>query len=416
MHTASLHPGLLVLTLAAASAAVAQPSQQVVRPPQAQAWIDVATFSGFGMPAGGGNPMAMMGGLFGGGQSQGANSFGRTQAGQAGRWVDVTLSSRTTPSLPEAEQAVPAGFMDAPLKLRSPKEAAPVPAGDDDTIQPASQPERPRGRLVLYWGCGAAVRPGQPKVVDLASASPAEMAQFFQARRATQRGAHSAAGRPDWPSPADTRMVPAGASLVGTHAFSAPGLVPNFRFNIPPAQDLMPPISLQQQPADGAIELSWSALPTARAYFIAGLGANDRQDMVIWSSSEQPETGFGLLDYQTNAAVDRWLGEKVLLAPATTRCTVPKGVFPENTGGMLRMIAYGNELNLVHPPRPADAKQPWEQEWAVKVRVKSMSTAMLGMPSEPMPAGQPDPAREADKPAEEQKPKPLDILRGILGR
>ena len=80
--------------------------------------------------------------------------------------------------------------------------------------------------------------------------------------------------------------------------------------------------------------------------------------MVIWTSSELPDTGFGLTDYQTNAAVDRWLREKVLLAPTTTQCTVPKGVFP-GEGAMLRVIAYGNELNLVHPPRPADPKAAW---------------------------------------------------------
>jgi hypothetical protein len=216
----------------AAVAAHAQPQQ--VRPPQAQAWIDVATFSGFGMPGmtggpggPGGNPMAALGGMFGGG-GQSRNAFGHTQTGQPGRWVDVTLSSRTTPSLAEAEQAVPPGFLDAPLKLQSPKEAR-TPPPDDDSVQPATY-ERPRGKLLLYWGCGPTVRPGQPKVVDLASASASEMAQFFQARRATQRGTHAAAGRPDWPSPADARMVPGNASLVGTHAFSAPLMFSVLRF------------------------------------------------------------------------------------------------------------------------------------------------------------------------------------------
>jgi hypothetical protein len=413
---ASSKVSVLALAIAVAPSVQAQ-TQQVVRPPKAQAWIDVATFGGFGMPAGGGaNPMAAMGSLFGGGGgARDSNSFGHTQTGQPGRWVDVTLSSRTSPSLAEAEQAVPKGFLDSPLKLQSPQNRPPPPS--DDSVEPV-QYERPRGKLLLYWGCGAAVRDGQPKVLDMATAAPAEMAQFFQARRSTQRGAHSAAGRPDWPSPADTRMVPAGASLVGTHAFTAAGLVPGFRFDIPPAQDLMPPLSLQQQPADGATDLTWGALPTARAYFVAGMTANERQEMVIWTSSEVPEAGFGLLDYQTNASVDRWLGEKVLLHPSTTRCTVPRGIFPEAGGGMLRLIAYGSELNLVHPPRPADPKQPWEQEWAVKVRVKSMTTAMLGMPGQAgmQPGQAPATEGESEPQREERKPKPLDILRGILGR
>ena len=44
---------------------------------------------------------------------------------------------------------------------------------------------------------------------------------------------------------------------------------------------------------------------------------------------------------------------------------------------MFNFIAYGNELNLVHPPRPKDPKQVWEQEWAVKLRLKSTAMTML---------------------------------------
>jgi hypothetical protein len=106
-------------------------------------------------------------------------------------------------------------------------------------------------------------------------------------------------------------------------------------------------------------------------------------EMTLWTSSELPDSGFGLLDYQTNKSVDQWLKEKVLLAPTATRCDVPKGIFGDGTepsGAMLRMIAYGTELNLAHPPRPADPKLAWEPEWALKVRVKSVAMAMLGMP------------------------------------
>ena len=45
-----------------------------------------------------------------------------------------------------------------------------------------------------------------------ATAAPADLARFFQSRRATQRGSHTAAGRPVWPSPADARTVPPQAS------------------------------------------------------------------------------------------------------------------------------------------------------------------------------------------------------------
>jgi hypothetical protein len=283
--------------------------------------------------------------------------------------------------------------------------------------------ERPKGRLLLYWGCGAAVAPGQPKVLDMASASAADLASFFVARRATQRGAHSAAGRPVWPNPADARRVPDGASLAGEHAFSGAGVPAGFRFQVPAAQDLMPALQLQQADQGGALALQWNALPTARAYFVAGMGAGRADEMVIWTSSELPDTGFGLVDYQTNAAVDRWLNEKVLLPPARTQCTVPKGVFG-GEGAMLRVIAYGNELNLAYPPRPADPKAAWEPVWAVKLRLKSVATLMPGMPgmggstAADRSGGQPgQPAQPAPRGGQDDPSiKPMDVLKGLFGR
>jgi hypothetical protein len=191
-----------------------------VKPPQAQAWIDVATFSGMGMPMGGapggaGSPMSAIGGLFGGGAGGDAkNSFGHTQQSSAGRWVDVTLYTRANPALSEAQQAVPAGFMSPALKLKAPQVRTPAPEPDDEKVHEPTY-EKPRGKLLLYWGCGATVRAGQPKVLDMASATPADLSQFFVVRRATQRGAHSAGGRPLWPSETDPRMVPGNTSLVG---------------------------------------------------------------------------------------------------------------------------------------------------------------------------------------------------------
>ena len=403
--------------LAGLSAGVwAQPAQ-VVKPPLAQAWIDVATFGGMGMPmglpgAGGGNPLAALGSLFGGGGG-GANRFGQTQGMSPGRWVDVTLYTRNNPQLAEAEQNVPAGFLSPALKLQSPKEtrgAAPEP-GDERTTEP--DVERPKGKLLLYWGCGEAVRAGQPRVVDYATATPAELGRVFQSRRATQRGTHAAAGRPLWPSVADARMVPAQASLVGEHAFSGQGVPEGFRFQLGAAQDLMPPIALKQTDAAGSTLLEWPALAQARAYFISAMGVRENNEMVVWTSSEQPDIGFGLLDYQTNPAVDRWLKEQVLLPPQATRCAVPKGVFAAE-GTMLRMIAYGNELNLAHPPRPSDVRVPWEPVWAAKVRVKSVTMAMLGMQMPEAPAAAEVPA--AAPAQEEKKPGVKDLLKGIFGR
>lgn len=413
-------------------------SQQVVKPPVAQAWIDVATGSGMGMPglgAGGAPDMgAIMGAMMGRRGAQ-ENSFGQTRVAPGGRWVDVTLFTRNNPQLADALQTVPAGTQLAPtLKLQAPPQARSEPAPPPEDREVPPEYERPKGKLKLYWGCGDTVRAGQPRVLDMARATPQELGQFFQARSSTTRGAHSAAGRPVWPSQEDRRMVPEAASLAGEHAFSGQGVPAGFKFNVPAAQDIMPPIALAQRDSNGATQLSWQAIPHARAYFIGAMGAGDgargagprgdELEMVIWTSSELPETGLALFDYQTNTAVDRWLKERVLLAPSVTQCAVPKGIFGDGSGGgggaMLRMIAYGSELNLAHPPRPTDPKIAWEPEWSVKLRVKSQTSAMLGMD---MPTGgQRGEAPAANEPTQaeprkdEKKVNPVDVLRGIFGR
>lgn len=419
MRLPALAPIAAALAALHAGAAFAQAPKQEVSPPKAQAWIDVATFSGLGMPAGigammggGGSPMAALGSLFGGGAK---NSFGQTHSMSPGRWVDVTL--RAPGPIDKAQQQVPAGFLSPALELVAPQvaPAKPVPERESDDTIVEPEYERPRGKLLMYWGCGATVRAGQPRVLDFATMAPADLGKFFVTRGATGRGAHSMPGRPLWPNPSDARMVPEGASLAGEHRFSGAGVPDNFRFTVPAAQDLMPALALQQRDSGGATELAWNAAPAARAYFVAAMGAGGgREEMVLWTSSEQPETGFGLIDYQGNAAIDRWLREKILLAPSTTNCTVPAGVFG-GQGAILRLIGYGSELNLAYPPRPTDPKQRWDPDWALKLRVKTVTQGMLGMPGAAATPGSAEPPAEAPK-EERKKPGAFDVLRGILGR
>jgi len=425
---------LVALAVAAAcsTAAAQSPPKQVVKPPVAQAWIDVATFSGFpmgGMGAGGGGMMnATLGALMGGGKSAKAE-FGNTQTGVVGRWMDVTLYTSRDPNLAEAQQGVPEVTRLAPtLKLQTPEKPKPAPRRDVEDEPSPNDYEPPKGKFLLYWGCSESVRPGQPKVLDIETATLAEFGKFMESRRATQRGTHAAAGRPIWPSKADNRALPVGASLVGQHSFTGSGVPESFKFTVAAAQDIMPEIKLRQTDKGQSILLEWDALPTARAYFLGSMGAREgagEEDvtMVIWTSSELPDSGFGLFDYQTNAAVDKWLKEKVLLSPVTTKCAVPKEAAPQ---GMLRAIAYGTEVNMAYPPRPTDPKIAWEPDWNVKIRVKSMTTSMVGMDDmsemggmggaeemsdAPEPAGE---AAPAEQPKKKKKFNPLDVVKDVV--
>ncbi len=129
----------------------------------------------------------------------------------------------------------------------------------------------------------------------------------------------------------------------------------------------------------GAVTASWNTVPTARAYFLSAIGGSG-DDMVLWSSSDLPEAGLGLMDYLANAQIDQWVIDKVLLPESARQCAIPSGIFGNAGGAVLRGIAYGNELNLLHPPRPADPRllAAWDPEWSLRVRVKSTSMAILG--------------------------------------
>jgi hypothetical protein len=66
------------------------------------------------------------------------------------------------------------------------------------------------------------------------------------------------------------------------------------------------------------------------------------------------------------------------MPPSQTSCIVPSEVTQIAPMGMLSMIAYGDELNVSNPPKPA--KGPWNIDYAVKLRLKSTGMIMIGMP------------------------------------
>ncbi len=408
------------LQAGAAQAADPKQPEQVVKPPVAQLWVDVATMGGFGMPAGG------MMGMLTGGMVKGNNQFGNTRGMSQGRWLDVAFYTQLVPSGTEATQAIPPGMkMGDPLLLKpwQPKKAAPGRPGEDGEIPPP-----PKFRIKFYWGCGEKVRDGQPRVLDFQTSPPEKWGEFFQGRAVKDRGAQAKPGHSLWPNEKDRRMVPDGASLVGEHAVTGNGVPANLKFQIGALHDFMPAIALKQTGEPTAVvHLAWPTVTNARAYFInamsGGEGHDGATELTFWSSAEVPDFGMGLMDYASPSNVEKWLKEKVLLTPDTTKCAIPNGIFGGG-GGMLRMIAYGPELNLADPPRPADKSIPWEPQWAVRVRTKSQLMTMLGMPSmDGADAGAEDAGASEQKPADaappeqpKKKPSKLDLLKGVLGR
>ncbi len=405
---------------------------QVVKPPIAQYWMDVATMSMAGMdemPSMGGG----LGGLIGGMTGMTGPSFGATRGMMPGRWLDLAVVTQRKPEGTEATQAIPAGQNMGPNLTLLPVQPQPKVLGERGPRAEDEVPERPKGRILFYWGCSETVRAGQPRVLDFSSAGVEEYGKFMMGRAVRDRGAKAEPGHAIWPNEKHRQAVPKDASLMGSHAVSGQGLPASLKFTIGEQQDFMPKLALSAQGGGAnATDLTWPSVPTARAYFLTAMSGSE-DEMVIWSSSDVPEPGWGLLDYASNTNIDKWLKEKVLLPPTRTQCAIPAGIFAKAQGAMLRGIAYGQELNLAYPPRPTDKRVPWEPEWAARVRVKSVTMVTLGEEGANAPRGRRNARRNADDPmpnaTDGQEPrtepdKPLvpglpDVgkaLKGLFGR
>lgn len=416
---------------------------QSAKTPKVQLWMDVSTGSMAGMPEmdslpGGGG---LLGGLMGGGAPQGMGGGSNTSYGHARamsimppRVIDIALHNTLRPGA-EASQAIPPGMrMGESLPLIPPR-AQPTQTEPGELPQEYQQ-HQPKGRILMYWGCGATVRAGQPRVIDLARAKATDYAQAFAGRAVPDRGPRVGPAYALYPNERNQVSLARDSSLVGEHQVRGDGVPASMKFTLGAAQDLMPTIDLRTtgKPQD-SMGTSWQPVRNARAYYLHAMSQNG-DDLVMWSSAETPDTGMGLFDYLSPATIDRWLKERVLLQPETTQCAIPQGIFAgggRDATPMLRMMAYGGESHIVHPPRPADPKAAWQPEWAVRVRVKSHTMAMLGEESQGgrggvasqgsagggyssgMSGGQPA-GDGTDANAAGNVVNPVNLLRGLFGR
>jgi hypothetical protein len=427
----------LVFALSAlfsASHVNAQTNSQI---PVAQYWMDVATFNMMGMdempemPPG---MSGMMGNMMGGRsatgrdgrQAKGIGNFGFTKSPMMGRWLDTALYTTRKPGGTEAVHQLPqgAGVGAAPLRLITPPREG-LQGGSEDV----QYPERPRGRLLFYWGCSTQVKAGQPRVLDFSKLGQQDYMNFMQGRSVRDRGAKAEPGHAIWPNDKQNSRVVRDASIAGEHLVTGDGVPANMRFSLTNAQDFMPSLQVNSQgKLTDSIRVTWQPIDTARAYMLTAMSGGEEKggamEMIIWSASEPPESGMGLIDYISNSNIDKWLSERVLLPANQTQCDIPAGIFAKGQGAMLQAIAYGNELNIVHPPRPANPKTPWSPEWSVRVRVKSQAMNMLG--EEAMAQQRNSNSRTAQRqqnpnaPQDEKQPSLLPdvggVLKGLFGR
>lgn len=370
---------LMALAPITGPTAHAQSTQQQVVPAPVVYWMGVKTQSG-------------MAGMAGGGSGMGAAIGMMRSASQSNATMSLELGSRTAPTgRPQASHTVPAGARIGPqLPLVTPQRARPVePGGPEQSEMPEI-----RGRLLLFFGCGERARAGQPVVIDFARMARGQMPAGLQSRVAAAR---VSSFNPSnwrtvgyWPNPEDNRqtVLPAGASLAGQHVIRGT-YSPEISFALGGPNDVMAPINLStnRRNPSGSVALGWQPIANATGYYAMAMGQGQTEnDMVFWTSSEVQTFDAGTNDYIPPGEVARLIRERVVMAPATTSCTVPQEAVQAMSGGggagpggaMLFFNAFGPEANFVHPARPTDPRTPWVQEWTVKARFHSFSMEMLG--------------------------------------
>lgn len=378
---------LLAGTACAAHLVVAAPPkvqkvEQKVTGPVANYWMSASTTIGTGFGA-----MGMAGA--GGGKRPSMGDVMRMMHGggsQVQHGLTLQLGSNQTPTGDPAADHVPGSYQALPLV--TPKAVAAAPMPEETVEDQPTMPERPRGRMLIYWGCGEHAGPGQPVVIDFSKIGPGQPLPHFpfiavHHQNPPSPGRYKTYG--EWPNGRTQEQPP--ALLAVAHSVHG-NYSPDIRFTLPADRDYMPPLMIDastRTPA-GATLLAWQPVAGATGYFAAMFGASrgDGGDptIVMWSSSaQQTFAGGGLLDYLAPAEVRRLVADKAVMPPDQTKCAIPAEVTSGAPMGMLSMIAYGEEANFAYPPRPADPHIPWNISWTAKVRYKSTAGLMLGMPA-----------------------------------
>jgi hypothetical protein len=367
-------------------------SQSATSGPVARYDVRAGTVSGFMAMAGGGmgGAMSMM---FGGG----ADNM---------RELELRLGSQRAPDKgkPKADH-----FMPAAMKLgKSVALSTPI----REPVEPGeAEFRRPKGRMLIYWGCGPTAPKGQPVIIDFAKLAAGQIPPgLFASTVIRDYGPTMTNSRTygHWPGE-DRKSVKGDSSIIGAHRIAG-NYSPEIAFTA--AQDFLDPIKASF--VDGkAVPVRWNAVPRATGYFLWAFGVrgdnpDEPTDLVWWSSSSSRDFGGGLTDWLSPGEVARQITRKSVMPPATTNCTIPAEVRRDAPDFLMgNLYAFGPEENFAFPPKPADPKARWDLVWTARIRHRSSTSFMVGMPD------MADAGRGAEQPAE--KPKCKRGLGGLIG-
>ena len=388
----------------AAGLAIGAPGQPETGP-VAVYWMSVSTSAG-------------MGGMMGGGQRPSMSQMMNPNA--ASHTLTLQLGSQQHPQGdPSAEHDPPPGLMAGPvLPLLTPQAQTPV--HDETPPGPPAQYQQPKGKILIFWGCGEHAGPGQPYVIDFAN-----MGANGQAGQQYASLMRSIAINPmqppspsrnttygEWPNQQSNTQVPPNGSLVGDHLVRG-DYTPDIHFSLGPDQDFMPAFQMttNERNPSGSASLGWQPMAQARGFFATMFGASGRDGgrdggggstIVMWTSSDVQAMAFGMPEYLSDSEISRLVGSHVLMPASQTECTIPEeAAQAAGESAFYSMTAYGGEVNFAYPERPP-APRPWHIDWTVKVRYRSATAGLVGVDMSQM-MGSND--GERNHPPQQQQPQ-----------
>lgn len=335
--------------------------------------VDAETVSGMGSMAGGGMGAAM------------AMMQGRTP--EPAHQLILRHGAQTAAAQPvSADHFMPAGMrLSKPLRL--------LPSEGKGDAGPGGF-EMPRGKLLLFWGCGARAPAGQPVVIDFARlakgnippglfAAPLDMQQDWQVTPSNSRP------YTDWPNKQGNELIGGQTSMLGQHRITSTyGKEISFTLG----EDFMPPLNARTQSgAGGSVSVSWAGLPKATGYYAWSMGAREQRgkdtEMVWWTSAKSQAFGGPMWDWISPAGVRKLIDAGTVMPPHQSECTVPAEVVSASgEAQMVSLQAFGPQADFSFPARPKNAAPGWQPDWIARVRYRSgtmlipaMADAMAGL-------------------------------------
>ncbi len=309
------------------------------------------------------------------------NSWGNAYDGMSGKHADIAVLNKDFPNQISANQNVSnnmgLGKSISLLPINVQKQTGKREDGHNANIPPDYKLKD--FKMSFYWGCGTKAK-APPKVFQIKNGVMTDTALGLNSRRDPSQNQSYAEGASKWPNLKDKKNINSGATMNGNHSVVGANLPASLAFAINNNQDFMGDLGLSSSgDKSGIISLKWNSIG-AKAYYFNAIGFKDGE-MIMWSASDVPDMGGGLMNYLSPSKLSQFLSEKAILPSSQTKCDIPSGIFANMQMVMVNGIGYGDETTIIYPARPSDPKATWVQEWSARFRNKSVDHLMVGMPS-----------------------------------